>query len=81
MLALAKPDSLTSNPNIPHPQLHQKKHTILSGRNMLAESEPTFESAESVSDKETFRFLRRLDRVGMVRSSSPRKRTPERCVR
>lgn len=74
-------DSATSKPNSLHLPQPTKKHIILSGRNMLEESVPTCERDESVFARVISKSLHKLDKVDMDRSSSLRRRIPERCVR
>jgi hypothetical protein len=81
MLVPAKTASSTSNPSTLHLQLQLRKHTTPSGKSTSEESGPTYESVASVFDREISRFLRKLDRVDMDRSSLPRRRIRERSVR
>ena len=57
-----------------------KKHTILSGKNMLEENVPTCESDESVFARVISKSLHKLDKGDMDKSSSPKRKIPERCV-
>jgi hypothetical protein len=76
-LELVKPASVISNLNFPILQPPPKRHTILFGRNTLEESVRTFESAEFVFVKVTSKFLHKLDRVDMDKSSLLRRRILE----
>lgn len=61
--------STTSNPNSLHLLQPMKIPTIRSGRNMLEESVPTCESEESDFARAISRFLHKLGKVDMDRSS------------
>ena len=74
-MALAKIDSITSDRNFLNLQRHPRRPTIQSGRNMLVESVQICENVVFASAKEISRFLRKLDKVVMVRSSLLRRRT------
>lgn len=78
MLVHARIDSIISKASFPNLQLHPKKRTALSGKNMSEESAPICESDVFVFDKEISKFSHKLDKEGMVRSSSPRRKIPER---
>ena len=69
MSELVRTGSITSRQNSRHLQLHQKKHIIPSGINMLAESVQICESVEYVFVKETSKFSLRWDKEDTDKSS------------
>lgn len=81
MSVLAKAVSITSKPNSLHLQRHRRRHIIRSGKNMLAESEPTYENVAFVSGRVISRFLHKLAKVDTARSSLLRRRTQEKFAR
>jgi hypothetical protein len=74
MLVLARIASITSNPNTPIRQKPQKKHTILFGINIPAESVLTCASVVFVFVKEISRFSHKSAKVATVKSFWHRRR-------